>query len=60
MTREETVPCYFCGEPTLQTYTQQCNDCWETNSRLERFLRNPRGRARALILLAKVIDNETR
>lgn len=43
--KEKKVPCKFCGELTLCTNTQLCNNCWEFERRIERFVSNPNGLA---------------
>lgn len=29
-----TIPCKYCGEPTVMLGTRQCNNCWEVSSRI--------------------------
>lgn len=49
MIKQETVPCETCGEPTTYTGTKRCNNCYEVETRLDKFLQNPK----ALILITK-------
>lgn len=44
-TEEPTVPCKICGKPTHMLGTKLCDPCWEVESRLDRFLETPGGRA---------------
>ena len=39
----EKVPCEFCGELTINTGTQLCDNCWEFKRRINRFISNPTG-----------------
>ena len=32
MTKEKTVPCEICGEPTRFLATKRCDRCWELES----------------------------
>lgn len=45
MTPIDTVPCQFCGKPTMMTGTKKCDQCWETVRNLSLFLRTKAGRA---------------
>jgi hypothetical protein len=38
----ETIPCETCGEPTTFTGTKRCNNCYEVESRLDKYLQNPK------------------
>ena len=49
----DTVPCQCCGKPTRMTATRFCDMCWESDTRIEDFLRHPYGRARVLLILAR-------
>lgn len=49
----EEVVCRICGEMTTYTGTRLCNNCWEVESRLERFARSENGRAYMKEVLAK-------
>lgn len=40
---EKAVPCKICGNPTLNTGTELCNGCWEVQSRIDDYLRHPKG-----------------
>ena len=42
---EHTVPCVICGKATIFCGTKRCNNCWEVESRLESYLKNPKGQA---------------
>ena len=33
--KESTVPCKYCGEPTLMLGTKLCDNCWEIKKRTE-------------------------
>ena len=43
MLDDETVPCKFCGEPTIYTATKLCNNCWEFEHRIDQFISNENG-----------------
>jgi hypothetical protein len=43
MNDRETIPCVTCGMPTPFTGTKRCNNCWEVESRLNQYLRSPKG-----------------
>ena len=43
MLDDETVPCKFCGEPTIYTATKLCNNCWEFEHRIDQFISNKNG-----------------
>jgi len=34
MTKEETVPCTWCGKPTTMLGTKLCDRCWELETRI--------------------------
>ncbi|MCK4666930.1 hypothetical protein KAU33_09285 [Candidatus Dependentiae bacterium] len=40
---EKKVRCKFCGELTLSTNTQLCDNCWEFERRIEQFISNRKG-----------------
>ncbi|MCK5012871.1 MAG: hypothetical protein KAS66_03545 [Candidatus Omnitrophica bacterium] len=40
---DETVPCKFCGETTIYTATELCNNCWEFEHRIDQFISNENG-----------------
>ena len=40
--KKETTPCETCGAPTIGT--KLCNNCWEVESRLDQYMRSPKGR----------------
>lgn len=42
---QTTVPCQFCGRPTIMTNTKKCDGCWEVARGLSDFLRAESGRA---------------
>lgn len=42
---EHTVPCEICGKATTSRATKRCNGCWEVESRLADYLKNPKGQA---------------
>lgn len=52
---EETVPCKTCGEPTKFTGTKRCNNCYEVESRLDSYLRNPKA---LQLIVRKIRENE--
>lgn len=52
--KTETVPCETCGEPTAMTSTKRCNDCYEVELRLPKFLSHAKGRAHVRRLLASL------
>lgn len=37
------MPCKFCGELTLSTRIRLCDNCWEFERRINRFISNPIG-----------------
>jgi len=41
------VPCETCGKPTRFTGTKRCDNCWEVEHRLERYLQSPGGQKQA-------------
>lgn len=45
------VPCGTCAIATLNTGTKRCDNCWETERRLELYLRDGGDNARAFVLL---------
>jgi hypothetical protein len=62
MIEEEEVPCETCGAPTVMTSTKRCNDCYEVELRLPKFLTHAKGRAHVRRLLAglekKAVEDE--
>ncbi len=38
----ETV-CDVCGTPTQCLHTKRCNDCWEVERRIDRYLQSKKG-----------------
>jgi len=53
---EEKVPCETCGDPTpmvgSSAGTKRCNDCWEVEGRLARYLARGGDRARRVLSAA--------
>ncbi len=43
---ENTIPCVTCGEPTEFFGTRLCTNCWEVESRLDKYLQSPGGKGR--------------
>lgn len=35
---EKTIPCQTCGTPTTMLGTKRCHNCWEVESRLDKYL----------------------
>lgn len=54
MIEQPTVPCETCGEPTTFTGTKRCNNCYEVESRLDKYLQNPK----ALQLIVRKIRED--
>lgn len=44
MLNRETVPCKTCGTPTPMLGTKLCDNCFEVEGRLKRYLESARGR----------------
>lgn len=40
---DKKVPCKFCGEPTVYTATELCNNCWDFEHRIDLFISNDNG-----------------
>ena len=38
------IPCKFCTKPTKMVGTKMCDDCWEVEHRLARFIQSEGGR----------------
>ena len=55
---KDTVPCETCGAPTYMTSTKRCNDCYEVELRLPKFLIHAKGRAHVRQLLAGLKKQE--
>ena len=54
-----TVPCKFCDKPTPMTNTKMCDGCWETEHRIEDFLRTgTKAQTFVLETLAKIVGEE--
>lgn len=51
----ETIPCETCGEPTTFTGTKRCNNCYEVESRLDKYLQNPKA---LQLIVKKIRENE--
>lgn len=51
MAEVETVPCKFCGKPTVYTATELCVNCHEVVSRFPEFVKSNEGWAWALEVL---------
>jgi hypothetical protein len=49
-TEPQTVPCTYCGDPTDMTATKLCDQCWEVERRLPRFLKAGGAKALAFVL----------
>lgn len=43
MSKEPKTPCETCGEPTAFPEAVRCTNCWEVESRLEKYLQSPGG-----------------
>jgi hypothetical protein len=56
--KTETVPCETCGAPTMMASTKRCNDCYEVELRLQKFLAHAKGRAYVRRLLASLKKQE--
>lgn len=47
----KTVPCIYCGTPTPMVGTKLCDECYEVDCRLVRFLASEAARARVIALV---------
>ncbi|MHC4297999.1 MAG: hypothetical protein ACYS7Y_11910 [Planctomycetota bacterium] len=56
MNEEPTIPCEICGTPTPMWGTKRCNGCWEVETRLAAYLKNPKGLDFARKLMPQVND----
>jgi hypothetical protein len=41
---DETIPCKTCGKPTRMKGTKLCDNCFEVESRLEKYLKSDKGK----------------
>ena len=55
----DTVPCAVCGEPTRMASTVRCNNCWEVEGRLWKYLQSSRARQAVRELLNLAIEAAT-
>ena len=40
----ENKPCIYCGDPVSFPSCNECEDCWEVENRLDRYLKSEHGR----------------
>ena len=54
----ETVPCKRCGTDTYMTSDKRCTNCWEVESRLERYLKSADGKSFVEMMLREAYNPE--
>jgi hypothetical protein len=51
MGKPDTATCETCDAPTPYRMSRRCDNCWETEHRLPRYLESPRAREHVWALL---------